>query len=86
MKKKVLLFIIAILLLMNLFLTGHSRGPGLMEEIGVLRRAYPDALFDYTYDSEKEGWEIQIVRDGVSSRLYRAGGSYLREEQLKNKE
>ncbi len=55
-------------------------------EIEVIRKAYPDVIFEYSYSPEYSDWEVRVKTGGRISLLYRAGGSYLSEVQMSNRD
>lgn len=60
------------------------------EEISILRRAYPDVLFEAAYDGALSDWRIAVtVPDGSSFRsrdFFWCGGRMLPEEELGNRD
>ena len=55
-------------------------------ELAILRSAYPDVLFSSYYDEEVGDWRITVQSDGRVSELYYAGGRFLKEEHLSDRE
>ena len=60
------------------------------QELGILRRAYPDVSFDVVYDEALSDWKISVsVPDGGSSRegvFYWCEGRLLPLEELGNRD
>ena len=56
------------------------------EEIKIWQKAYPDVQFALDYSKEKKDWLIKVTNYGKSQIFYWAGGLYLPEPELENKD
>src|SRR5574344_841589 len=56
------------------------------KECELLKQAYPGVKFSIAYDIAHHDWRLTVESFGKTVQLYRAGGRYLAEKELVNKE
>lgn len=57
-----------------------------MNELHLLKSAYPDVRFTMEYDPSEGDWCLSVTSYGKTTKLYRAGGRYITAPQLPAKE
>ena len=83
---KFIFFSLILLLTVNNVFSNERDLTAIDREVEILRKAYPDVVFKYSFNRTVDDFEISVIRDGQNNILYRAGGRYLRKEQLSYKE